>query len=215
MTHYEFDIAEPYVNEFFRPIRNKSQVIELLMKSIKYMLINPTVDRKINSGKLILYVNKMCRLFFVMPGKYFSISFPFHVLKDKEGIFTFSYRGEMDIDSEVTSEVISLLNDKSFNSGCSLEFVGRIYQYQENSYNDYYWEFLKELFFMEDGYLRYDYDKKSYQQHLLKGTPNIHPLNHYDIFYSNNSTFKIGLRKEILEDEFIDFVNIRTDCKFI
>ncbi|NWK15662.1 hypothetical protein HX771_05950 [Vibrio parahaemolyticus] len=198
------------MDKFFKPVKNKVQIIELLMNSIKYMLINPTVKEGNSKGKIIVRIDKMSRIFFVKSDKYFSIMFPFYI-KENEG-YSFSFRNEMEVDNRITSEVISLINEQSFYSGCSLDFVEKIASYQEYSCNESYWDFLRELLMMEDGYLRYDYDMDNYEKH---GRTDIHPLHHYDLFYGSNSTFKVGLRGKISEGDFLDLLNIKTNCKFI
>lgn len=210
MKEYIFYIDKSYMDRFFNPVKNKLHIIELLMNSIKYMLLNPPVKEGNYKGKIILKVDKMSRLFFVKTDKYFSISFPFYI-KD-EGEYSFNFRNEMNIDHKITSDVIALIKDNSFTSSCSLDFAEKISTYQEDSFNDIFWEFLRELLFMEDGYLRYDYDHSNYIKH---DESDIHPLNHYDFFYTSNATFKVGLRNKLTEDDFVDLLNIKTDCKFI
>jgi len=208
---YIFDIDKSYMNRFFKPIKNKIQIIELMMYSIKYMLLNPVVKQSNVEGKLIIRKDKMSRLFFMKEDKYFSISFPFYIQNDG-GVFTFSYKNLMDIDSRLISEIISLLINPSFISNCSLDFADKISSYQEDTYNEFYWDFIRDLLLLEDGYLRYDYDHDNYIKH---NKSDIHPLNHYDLFYSSNATFKIGLKNKISDEKFIDLLNIKTDCKYI
>ena len=43
----------------------------------------------------------------------------------------------------------------------------------------------------------------------------IHPVNHYDVNYENSSTYKVGLNNKIGMDEFIDLLNVETDCHFL
>jgi hypothetical protein len=118
----------------------------------------------------------------------------------------------MNIDHKITSDIITLIKDNSFTSSCSVDFADKISAYQEESLNEYFWEFLRELIFMEDGYLRYDYDYDNYIKH---NQSDLHPLNHYDFFYTSNATFKVGLREKLTEDDFVDLLNIKTNCKFI
>lgn len=210
MIEYYFDIEESYMDRFFHPVKNKLQVIELLMNSIKYMLLNPSVKESDKKGSIILRIDKMSRIFFIKSDKFFSITFPFYVKKDDS--YSFNFKNEMNIDHRITSEVLSLLKEDSFHSSCSLDFADKISVYQEDSCNENYWDFLKELLLMEDGYLRYDYDPKNYEKHKKSDK---HPLHHYDLNYSSNATFKIGLSKRITQEDFVDFLNIKTNCKFI
>ena len=209
MNEYRFVIDESYMDKFFSPIKNKVQIIELLMNSVKYMILNQPVKKNRISGEMVLITGQISRLFFFKDKKYFSIAFPF--LVSYEEAYFFSFKNKMNIDGRLTSEVISLINDNNFHSNCSLEFVSPITDYQELN-NEYYWDFVRELLFMEDGYLRYDYDMINFDKH---GQSDFHPLNHYDLFYSGNATFKIGLKTEIMPNDFIDQLNPQTVCKFI
>ncbi|MBO2634392.1 hypothetical protein I6M48_18140 [Shewanella algae] len=198
------------MDKFFSPIKNKVHIIELLMNSIKYMLINPEVSKGNSKGKIVLKIDKMSRIFYVKSDKIFSIAFPFNVIF--EDAYFFKYKNEMDINSMVASKVISLINEPSFLSGCSIEFAEPISEYQERYNCDRYWDFVRELLVMEDGYLRYDYDIDNYERHKRSDK---HPLNHFDLFYTSNATFKIGLRRKINESDFVDMLDIKTKCHFL
>ena len=209
MRTYKFDIDESYMDRFFSPIKNKVQLIELLMNSVKYMLLHQKVKEERVCGEIVLIVDKMSRLFFIKEDKIFSIVFPFTA--KYEDAFYFSFKNKLNIDGRLTSEIISLIKNEEFVSSCCFEFAGPISDYQEENDNNY-WDLIRELLLMEDGYLRYDYDKKNYDLH---GQSDIHPLNHYDLFYSSNATFKIGLNKAIKSEDIIDLLNTKTICKFI
>ncbi|WP_409592054.1 hypothetical protein [Vibrio jasicida] len=199
------------MDSFFNPIKNKVQTIALLMHSIKYMLINPIVSKERKKGEIIVNIDKMSRIFFSKDDKYFSVTFPF-TMKFDGSCYSFSFKNQMDIDSKLTTEVLALINEPNFTSGCSLEFADKISLYQEDTGNEHYWNFLREMLVNEDGYLRYDYDNKNYLKH---NKSDIHPLNHLDIFYGSNATFKVGIRRRIKNDEFLDLLNIKTKCNFI
>ncbi|WP_419671521.1 hypothetical protein [Aliarcobacter butzleri] len=175
------------------------------MQSIKYMLVYDYTTRSEICGKIILKIDKMSRIFFFTEKKYFSISFPFNV-SENDGI-KFSSKYIPNIDNEITSEIISLLRCNEENSiNCIYEFIEPILEF--TSKTDYIGTLINELIFNEDGYLRYDYDE-------VHQSAKLHPLYHYDIFYSNHSTFKIGLNNNIEFEKIIDLVNINTDCHFI
>ena len=209
MREYRFEVDESYMDRFFSPIKNKAQFIELLMNSLKYMLLNQPVKEDRVRGEIVLIIDKMSRLFFIKENKCFSVVFPFSVKYDD--VFSFSFKNKMNIDGRLTSEIISFVNDSDFESNCCIEFASPISEYQESN-DDSYWGLIRELLLMEGGYLRYDYDKDNYDRH---GQSDVHPLNHYDLFYSGNATFKIGLKEKIKPAEFIDLLNTRTVCKFI
>jgi len=206
MKVYEFYISEPYLNKFFTPIRSKAEVIEVLMESIRYMILNPNVEEEHRVGKIILRIDKMNRLFFFRENKYFSIVFPFFAKKENKD-YLFSFKNKIEIDSRLISQVISIIKCDDFKAHCSLDFVAPICEYEEEC-DENFWEFLRELLLMEDGYIRYDYDEEHENR-------NLHPLNHYDLFYSSHATFKIGLNNKLSEDEFIDLLDIKSDCKYL
>lgn len=215
MKEYIFNLNEIYLNKFFpeERIKSKVQIIEILMEALKYMLLNPSVSEEKAKGKIILRIDKMSRLFFFMNEKYFSIVFPFFVNK-KNNTYNFTFKNIIEIDSKLLSQVISIIKCDDFKANCSLDFVAPIYDYEEN-YDDNFWGFLKELLLMEDGYIRYDYDEDNHKSFKEIGEEHKHPLNHYDLFYSSNATFKIGLTNLITHDEFTNFMDITTNCKYL
>jgi len=217
MKKFEFDIDKAFLEKFFpkERVKSKAQVIEILMETTRYMLLNPFVSREKIAGKIILYIDKMSRLFFFTKEKYFSITFPFLAYdKDEEGKYKFSFQNDIDVNSQLIFKVIAIIKCDEFKEKCSLDFIAPICDYEEEC-DDNFWIFLRELLLMEDGYIRYDYDKKNYEKAKEKGEEHKHPLNHYDLFYSSNATFKIGLKNSLLHDNFIDLMNIHTDCNYL
>jgi len=206
MKVYEFNISQIYINKFFKPIRSKAEVIEVLMEAIRYMLLNPNVEEKDNAGKIFLKIDKMNRLFFFTNEKYFSIVFPFFAMKEDKN-YLFSFKNKIEIDSRLISQIISIIKCDKFKANCSLEFAEPICDYQDEC-DENFWEFLRELLLMEDGYIRYDYDEEH-------ENGNLHPLNHYDLFYSSHATFKIGLNNKLSENDFMDLLDIKSDCKYL
>lgn len=217
MKKIEFDLDNAHLDKFFPKyrIKNKAHIIELLMEATRYMLINPNITADNVVGKILLYVDKMSRLFFFTENKYFSISFPFLVHElDEEQQHKFSFQNDINIDSKLIGQVIQIIKCDEFKEKCSFNFIAPICDYEENC-DENFWIFLRELLLMEDGYIRYDFDENNYKKFKEKGEEHLHPLNHYDLFYSNNTTFKIGLNYKINKDEFIDFVNVKINCKYL
>jgi len=206
MKVYEFNISQVYIDKFFKPIRSKAEVIEVLMEAIRYMLLNPNVEEENKVGKIILKIDKMNRLFFFINEKYFSIVFPFFAIKEDKN-YLFSFKNKIEIDSRLISQVISIIKCDDFQAHCSLDFVAPICEYEDEC-DENFWIFLRELLLMEDGYIRYDYDEEH-------ENGNLHPLNHYDLFYSSHATFKIGLNSKLSKNEFMDLLDIKSDCKYL
>ena len=206
MKHLDFDLDERQVTLMFSPLRSKTQVIELLMKTIKHMLVNYKLDNQLIKGKVVLKVSKMSRLFFFSQDKFFSINFPFFV-SDANNELSFYSKDGNEVDSKVTSDVLSILaSDTVLSSSDVIAFAELVSDISD--YNAGFWSLLRELFLFEDGYIRYDYDEKN--ENGLK-----HPLYHLDVFYCSGSTFKIGLRHKITDDHLVDFLNLETDCHFL
>ncbi len=213
MKRIEYELHDKVV-EFFFPkerVKNKNQILQILFEATRYMLgasSRPTH----NHNKIVLFVDKMSRLFFYTKDKYYSIAFPFYVIETESGI-NFSYRDTL-IDSLFITNVMSILKDKAFDSQSSIGFAEPICQI-EDEYNDNFWLLFKDLLIFEDGYLRYDDDIEGYKEAKAKEQEHRHPKNHLDIFYTNKATFKIGLDNCIDKKEFIDYVNVNTDCKYL
>lgn len=215
MKEYVFNLNELYLKKFFpqERVKTKAQIIEILMEAIKYMLLNPLVSDEKVRGKIVLKIDKMSRLFFLTDKKYFSIVFPFFASKNSDD-YSFRFKNIIEIDSALTSKTISIINCDEFKANCSLDFFAPICEYEDNC-DENFWMFLKELLLMEDGYIRYDYDEDNYKKFQQIGEEHKHPLNHYDLFYSTQATFKIGLADAITYGDFANFVNNDMNCKYL
>jgi len=211
MKRYEFELSSRDTKIFIdKPIRRKEDIIYLLMESVKLILVNNTYKEEILEpfGKMILIKSKMSRLFYFSTSgkKYFSINFPFNVIEgDNELLFSSKYIDE--IDNKICSDILSLLSCNQGNeSTCITDILEPLTD--DNDYNEDIGTLVKELLFMEDGYIRYDYDFEHQNGDL-------HPLNHFDLCYSNKVNFKIGLNNKIDYEFFIDLLKLETDCKYI
>ncbi|MGJ0314621.1 hypothetical protein [Aliarcobacter cryaerophilus] len=215
MKKFEFFINKSSLDIFFPKYRIKTKVhiIEILMETTKYMLLNPEIKEENSFGKIVLIVDKMSRVFYFTKNKYYSISFPFFVEK-LENEIKFGFKNIIEVESRLISQVLQIIKCDEFKEKCSLDFVAPICEFEENC-DENFWSFLKDLLLMEDGYIRYDYDKDEYEKFKLKEEKNKHPLNHYDIFYSSINSFKLGLKKEISHEDFINILNTNKDCKYI
>lgn len=209
MKSHSVPIDQRQIDLIFSPIRNKADLIKVLMRAIKILLVQKVTDVPKPEGEIRLIVSKMSRVFFFSKDKYFSINFPFSVGKTDDGDFElFFYTQHIsDIGSKITSDVLALIADtEKFSANDALEFVEPILDLEASEKN--IWPFCLELFMYDDGYIRYDYDEKNEKAGL-------HPLNHYDVFYTSKTTFKIGLKERLEKKRFIDLVDTQTDCHFI
>jgi len=62
----DFCIYKSFVDKFFSRIDSKKQIIELIMETIRYILSyqKPPKENENVAGTMILYVDKMSRIFF-------------------------------------------------------------------------------------------------------------------------------------------------------
>ncbi len=186
-------------------IRSKRDVIALLMRTIKIMLL-PPYPNPAPVGKIVLHVEKMSRLFYIFENKIFSINFPYTVIEG-DGVLLFRSTHHSEINSAVTSNVLSVV--ETFNALDNREvfhFAEPISDICQS--DDEFWSLFRELLLYEDGYIRFDHDEKNAKEKL-------HPLDHLDIFYSSSSTFKIGLHENSSHEHLLDLLDRNTECHFL
>ena len=219
MKKYIFNLDKVIYDKAFPQyrVKTKAHIIEILMEITRFILLQNdpefVVDEQNSKGKVVLYIDKMSRLFFFSENKYYSIVFPFHFLEEN-GEYKIVFQSTIEVNSRLISKVISIIQCDEFKTQCSLDFVEPICD-AEDDCDENFWIFLRELLLMEDGYIRYDFDQEEYDNARERGEEDRHPLNHYDFFYSSKATFKLGLNNKISNDDFIDLVNIRTNCEYL
>nr|WP_300902168.1 hypothetical protein [uncultured Acetatifactor sp.] len=208
MKNIERKIGEFFCERMLKPIRNKQDMILLLLETLK--LVGSTEEAvSTERGKIVIYVG---RIFYLTEGKYFSLCFPF-TLEERENNSFRIYDNVTDL--EITDQMISLLISilkKYEKLGESLEsmidFI--IESTQDYGYPniDDIWRMLFKFWYMEDGYIRYDYDPKHEKS-------NRHPLYHLDVNYSSGVTYKIGLKNSFHMDNFRDLLDVTKDCMYL
>ncbi len=210
MKRFEFFIDKNQIEWIFnKPIRNKYDILIIVIKTVKIMLLNLAVEESIRAGRIILQVSDMSRLFFVSEHKIFSICFPFFVQFVK-GKFRFYSHSHENIDSKTTSDLLSLLIGE--NEIGVLEHLD-VLDFAEPivdacAFDSQLWALFRDLLIYENGYIRYDYDTARSNGHK-------HPLNHLDVFYSPSATFKLGMQHTINHDYFTDILDIATNCHYV
>lgn len=205
MKRYEFPIDAYQALWISKVIRSKRDVISLLMRSMKIMLL-PAIPAPGAVGSIVLAIDKMSRLFFVLDDKIFSINFPFVAL-ESGGALAFRSIHHSDINSMVTSQVLSLLDiDNVFENREILHFAEPISDLCQS--DEDLWCLFRELLMQEDGYIRYDHDVERVNGHL-------HPLHHLDVFYTTGNTFKLGLKHIVSLVNFSDVLNVNTNCHYV
>ena len=206
MKKYTIPVANELKDNFFFPIRNRKDIIKLLMNTIKY--VNSDIQLIGGTDCYIYFViDNMNRIFYRCKDKVFSIRSPFFITKEEMSL-RFSSNKIDYVSSSISSEIISLINDECFDVAGYYE-LGEII---ESSFADAdiesIWPFIFELLTYEDGYLRFDYDPDNANGRL-------HPLNHLDVFYSNTSTFKLGTYHGPCVDYLFDLISQDSESKFL
>lgn len=185
-------------------IDERRELLIILLEAIRYIFIADKIKEKDKAtDRLVLYIDDMQRLFFFSENKYYSIMLPFTMKIDND-VVTFYYCG-INIDAELVSNFISILNSDLYNSQSCWDFMTPIYELETKNVN--FWKIFSYLLSCDLGYLRFDYDEKGFLDAQKRGIPHIHPKHHLDINFSNSSTFKSGLIKKISQQEFIDIVD--------
>jgi hypothetical protein len=210
-TSFQLDINLSLIKTFFpeERIKDKYKIIEILLEACRYILYNKKVAKARSRYKMILYKDKMSRLVFVCENKIYSITFPFNINQIKSEI-SINYKNRLDIDSQNITTLLSILKSPTINSENCLEFIDPIVSYDQNL-----WMTFRDLLILEDGYVRYDKDEDGFQKAKKDGHENRHPLNHIDIFYTNQASFKLGLKQEYTDTDLIDLMERNTDCKYL
>lgn len=176
-------------------------------------ILNVEPLREIDSKEadLVIFVDKMSRLFWGEEDKIHSIQYPF-LLKEKEGFLISLFQGRI-IDSQTMAILSTIIRDKN-SIVKSIEnmldvFMDTMNEFEilDNNYAQFCWELLLYLLSFESGYLRYDHDEDE-----NRVDPILHPVDHIDLFYSSNSTFKIGLQDRIDVDDLKSILSINEKC---
>ena len=203
------------INKFFcddirKPIRTKKECILLLLNTIKIFYIDERL--LIGEGKISIIIEKMSRIFYQVENKIVSIVFPFgiEVLQEKYRIYDVEL--DVDIDSKLISIMLDMLNQYELDKISVEKIIDIYYDIVTDTEDDINvnkaWQILCKLLTMELGYIRYDFDEEHAESIY-------HPLNHFDVNYSNNITYKIGLKKEIELEDMISILDIKQKCNYL
>lgn len=214
-TRFEIEIDQSSLSIFFPKfrIKDKLQILEILLESARYILHGKRESKVTGQNKIIFFRKKMNRIFFVSEDKIYSLIFPFNLQIDDKTL-TLSFRNLIEINSFVISNLIILLKNPLISSDNCFDFIEPISEVEDDT-DENYWPVLKELLMQEDGYIRYDKDEKGFEDAKKKNEENRHPLHHIDVFYTNGVTFKLGLDSSIPDIDLIDILDTNTNCKFL
>ncbi|MDH1814062.1 hypothetical protein [Comamonas aquatica] len=206
--HLDLALDKYQAQLFSSPIRGKSDVITVWMNTVKAFLVQQPAIGSDVAASLSIFVSTMSRLFCVTGDgrKIYSISFPFTVRTDGAEIRFFSRAG-IAIDSQMSSLVLTLVNtDGVLEATDPYLFIDPVLTAMDINHGA--WLLLRELILAEDGYVRYDWDTARVNGHL-------HPEHHLDLCYSNASTFKVGLPRQLTRGDFQTILDITADCHYL
>ncbi len=212
MKRFNFKISKAQIDTFFphERIKSKAQVLEIILEATRFMMYSKSVEN-VPEDSLVLVVDKMSRLFFKTHEKTYSLSFPFVIIENDEEL-VFSIKNGLQIDSVVLSNLLEII--KSDYSYDIIDFADFVDNLSKDSTTDL-WSIFYTLWSFEDSYFRYDNDYLGYEKAKQDGNEHLHPLHHIDFSYSQSSSFKLGLKKEESIESLIDFVNIRSSCRYL
>jgi len=202
-----------FYEKFSKPVREKKDEIDIIFDVIDILLLGDSDP--IIRGTIVINIDKMSRLFCFLDNKYYSIVFPFNIENMDKNDNIHIYDGILDID--INSRIVALLkrivSDIELESDTIEEIFEKVFfdvednEYTEKEIKDCF-QLLLRIFSTDLGYIRYDYDEKHENE-------KIHPLHHLDINYSSKGTYKIGLKKALKDEDFIDMLDLRTECKYL
>ena len=216
MKEFKVNMTRRFVELASKPIRNKNHIITLMLEAIPLLTYGDILENPTNNY-VVLRVDKMKRLFFVIEDKVYSFNFPFNIeIKAGErNPIIYDPVSDLELDA-LNLTILRSAHEEMFyqddGKGDILDLDSELIQvidcFDTNHNKDIIWKIFKMLLTFEAGYLRYDYDEK-------RENGKLHPLNHLDINYSSEGTFKIGINNKVDYNTFIDILDIRTDCYFI
>lgn len=207
----EIKVGEYFLEKVMRPIRRKQDGILLLLETLK--LFHNSLDERpqAGAGRILVSIDKMSRVFYETEDKYFSMMFPFS-LENREGKYRiYDSLTDLEINDKMISLLISIFKKDGvleYSLEKAMDFIIESADEYEYKNIDDIWRLLFKLWYMEEGYIRYDYDEKH-----LNGDK--HPLHHLDINYSSGSTYKLGLKRRMSAEDFMDMLDTGTDCAYL
>lgn len=185
--------------------RGKADVIRLWMNAIKIMTAYAAPQAAQVVCKLVVNVDKMSRLFLSSDEKCVSVNFPF-VTHELDGELRFVSKACGVVDNRMSSNILSLLSGGALEAEEVLEFAEPILELSDAEASC--WRLLRDLIMVDDGYLRFDHDP-------TRENGRLHPLNHIDVFYSQSTTFKMGVSNKLALEDLVDILNLKSNCHFI
>lgn len=208
-----YNIGKEIREQIERPLRTRSEIILVLLKTIRMFDISSFFPDS-EQEKVYISINRMSRIFYVLKNKIFSFQFPFSIEVVDEKIRIYERQTNIEITATILSVLISFFEKAKDEMFTFEDFFISIMNEDDRPRDiadEQLWEIVKNLATYDLGYLRYDYDEKNFKQDREK----LHPINHLDICFDQSVTFKLGLDKGMNYLAFKDMLDTTTDCMFI
>lgn len=218
----------PYNSEFWARVENRLELAYLLLKCINFVQTNYTDNNVSRNFDNFLILNSDNN-FYIQLDKYTfdtnrkitSISSPFILKIEKiseknEIIFIYQKQdNEIIIDTEMSNDILSILSEINLRDIYGTEdeefltildtIEGYCNDYKKDSYNEY----CTIIFFLlssEILFTRIDIEEEANLTH---------PTVHIDFTTEKHSQFKIGLKRKIDSQEYINICDINKECYYI
>ena len=216
MKFYGYDF-NPGTIHYNSSIRNKADIIKIIIEVARFLnYALPQTASEIVAHlspdriRLIIYIDKMSRIFIEETNKIHSFYLPF-TLKEDSGKFILSFNG-----FPITNATCSILTAVFAKISEDSPIDKIIEQYWDvandlsvpSEENEIYSRLITYLLSFEAGYIRFDHDE-------IHADAMKHPENHLDINYTGGATFKFGLAQFITYQELIDIININMPCSYL
>ncbi|EON3036939.1 hypothetical protein ACNG34_000479 [Enterococcus faecium] len=193
---------------------SKVALINLVIEVSKFMLIKNNMPY-CDCGT-IYFESLSRRVFFSEPNpktgevRHFSFQFPFRITEEDNQIRLTTYKTDISIESTHLQVLQSILNEGAFTEnslkyGISLGLAELIEEtLREMNLGTYFIDdinsLILDLLLFEPSYMRFD-------EHKSGEKGKIHPLYHFDIFYSQFTTLKIGYNSRMSYKNFKELLN--------
>lgn len=215
MKSYKYRITRNLEKLLSIPVRKKDNVISILLEVVGILPFG-IVNTNLSDNFFEIRVDKMSRVFFVLEGKnkMFSFNFPFIIEDFGEGLSIKHKETRVEIAGNVLASTSSIVNtmlktQESYSiNDIESELLEIAMEVESLEFKNDIWEIVKTLLMFEPGYIRFDFDPD-------RACEKLHPLNHFDVYYSTANQFKIGLANKISYSSFLDILNLSTDSAFI
>lgn len=214
MKKIQLSYGDYYDEKFMKPVRKQEDCVLLILELLNILLVGEAIGKE--NGEIMIIVDKMSRLFCFSDNKYFSMVFPFEIeiTEGKDTIYKiYDSILDIEIDSRLNALMKRILGQIDFSHNTIDEIIEKAYfdvfgdEYTEDEVEKCF-NLILRLLSTELGYIRYDYDAEH-----EKGA--LHPLYHFDVNYSSKGTYKLGIDKKMKMEDFVDLLDIKTECRYI